>query len=51
MRSFIILFMLRYIRQIKSRRMGLGRACGTHGKVEKIVQGFGGKARKRERPF
>jgi hypothetical protein len=32
------------IRQIKSRRMRWG-ACGTHGRGEESVQGFGGKAR------
>jgi hypothetical protein len=32
------------IRQIKSRRE-MGRACGTHGRREKSVQDFGGKAR------
>jgi hypothetical protein len=32
------------IRQIKSRRMRVGGACGTHGRGEKCVQGFGGKA-------
>jgi hypothetical protein len=30
------------IRQVKSRRMRW--ACGTHGRGEKSVQGFGGKA-------
>jgi hypothetical protein len=34
------------IRQIESRRMS--RACGTHGRGEKSVQGFGGKARRKE---
>jgi hypothetical protein len=28
----------------------MGRACGTHGRREKRVQGFGGKAR-REKPL
>jgi hypothetical protein len=28
----------------------VGRACGTHGRGEKYVQGFGGKAR-RKRPL
>jgi hypothetical protein len=32
------------IRQIKSRRI----RCETHGRGEKVVQGFGGKARKKE---
>jgi hypothetical protein len=30
------------IRQVKANEVG--EACGTHGKVEKSVQGFGGKA-------
>jgi hypothetical protein len=34
------------IRQIKANEMG--GPCGTHGRVEKSVQGFGGKARRRE---
>jgi hypothetical protein len=25
----------------------VGRACGTHGRGEKLVQGFGGKAQKK----
>jgi hypothetical protein len=33
------------IRQIKSRRM---RSCGTHGRGEECVQGFDGKARRKE---
>jgi hypothetical protein len=35
------------IRQIKSRRMR-GGACGTRGRGGKSVQGFGGKARRKE---
>jgi hypothetical protein len=35
------------IRQMKSRRMR-GEACGMHGRGEKIVQGLGGKARRKE---
>jgi hypothetical protein len=31
----------------KSRRMR-GGACGTHGRGEKSVEGFGGKARRKE---
>jgi hypothetical protein len=34
------------IRQVKEDEVG--RACGTHGREEKIVQGFGGKARRKE---
>jgi hypothetical protein len=26
----------------------VGRACGTHGRGEKLVPGFGGKARREE---
>jgi hypothetical protein len=35
------------VRQIKARRK-VGGACGTHGRGEKRVQGFGGKARRTE---
>jgi hypothetical protein len=35
------------IRQIKSRSM-IGRACGTHGSGEKLVQGFGGESRRKK---
>jgi hypothetical protein len=35
------------IRQIKSRRMRWG-ACGMHGRGENRVQGFGGKAQRKE---
>jgi hypothetical protein len=34
------------IRQVKANE--LGGACGTNGRWEKIVQGFGGKAGKKE---
>jgi hypothetical protein len=36
------------IRQVKSRRMRWAGAYGTHGRGEKSVQGFGGKARRKE---
>jgi hypothetical protein len=39
------------IRQVKSSQVKaneVGRACGMHGKGEKSVQGFGGKARRKE---
>jgi hypothetical protein len=36
------------IRQVKSRRMRWAGTCGTHGRGEKNVQGFGGKARGKE---
>jgi hypothetical protein len=29
----------------------VGGACGTHGRGEKTVEGFGGKARRKERPL
>jgi hypothetical protein len=32
--------------QVKANEVG--RACGTHGRGEKNVQGFGGKARRKE---
>jgi hypothetical protein len=35
-------------RQIKSRRMWVGGTCGTHGRGEKSVQGFGEKGRRKE---
>jgi hypothetical protein len=34
------------IRQVKANEVG--GACGTHGRVEKSVQGFGGNARRKE---
>jgi hypothetical protein len=34
------------IRQVKANKVG--GACGTNGIGEKIVQGFGGKARRKE---
>jgi hypothetical protein len=34
------------IRQVKANEVG--GACGTHGRGEKSVQGFGGKARRKE---
>jgi hypothetical protein len=34
------------IRQVKANEVG--RACGTHGRGEKSVQGFGGKARRKK---
>jgi hypothetical protein len=34
------------IRQVKANEVG--RACGTHGRGQKIVQGFGEKARRKE---
>jgi hypothetical protein len=34
------------IRQVKAN--GVGGACGTHGRGEKSVQGFGGKVRRKE---
>jgi hypothetical protein len=35
-------------RDLRGKVNELGRACGTHGREEKIVQGFGGKARRKE---
>jgi hypothetical protein len=34
------------IRQVKANVVG--RACSTHGRGEKIIQDFGGKARRKE---
>jgi hypothetical protein len=36
------------IRQMKSRRNGVGGSCGTHESGEKRVQAFGGKARSKK---
>jgi hypothetical protein len=36
------------IRQVKVKANEVGGACGTHGKGEKSVQGFGGRARRKE---
>jgi hypothetical protein len=39
------------IRQVKSSQVKaneVGEACGTHGRREKSVQDFGGKARRKE---
>jgi hypothetical protein len=36
------------IRKIKSKENEAGGACGTHGRGEKSVQGFGGKAQRKE---
>jgi hypothetical protein len=36
------------IRQVKVKANEVGGACGTHGRGEKSVQGFGGKFRRKE---
>jgi hypothetical protein len=36
------------IRQVKIKENEVGGACGTHGRGEKSVQGFGGKGRRKE---
>jgi hypothetical protein len=36
------------IRQVKVKANKVGGACVTHGRGEKSVQGFGGKARRKE---
>jgi hypothetical protein len=50
MRNFIICshpqISLGKASQVKANEVG--RACGTHGRGEKYVQGFGGKARRKE---
>jgi hypothetical protein len=33
---------------VVSKENEVGRACGTHGRGEKRVQGFGGKARRKK---
>jgi hypothetical protein len=39
-------FILLAVCQVKANEVGW--ACGTHGRGEKCVQGFGGKARRKE---
>jgi hypothetical protein len=41
----VVLFNLSANYLVKANEMG--RACGTHGRGENIVQGFGGKARRK----
>jgi hypothetical protein len=36
------------IRQIKIKENEVGRACGTHGRGEKCVQGFGGNGQRKK---
>jgi len=36
------------IKQIKINENEVGRTCGTHGRGEESLQGFGGKARRKE---
>jgi hypothetical protein len=48
MRNFIICThrQISLADQVKANEVG--RACGTHGRGKKSVQGFGGKARRKE---
>jgi hypothetical protein len=36
------------IRQVKVKANEVGGTCGTHGRGEKSIQGFGGKAQRKE---
>jgi hypothetical protein len=42
----LIFFVFCFVTQVKANEVG--GACGTHGRGEKSVQGFGGKARSKE---
>jgi hypothetical protein len=48
MRNFIICKHPRYHYAGQVKANEVGGACGTHGRGEEIVQGFGGKARRIE---
>jgi hypothetical protein len=48
MRSFIISTHPKYNYEDKIKENEVGGACGTHGRGNKIVQGFGRKARGKE---
>jgi hypothetical protein len=48
MRNFIICTHPRYHQASQVKANEVGGACGTHGRGEKSVQGFGGKARRKE---
>jgi hypothetical protein len=44
--QFALITRYHYVDHIKE--YVVGRSCGMHGRGEKIVQGFGGKARRKE---
>jgi hypothetical protein len=44
--KFVLIIRYYYAAQITENEVG--GACGTHGRGEKRVKGFGGKARKKE---
>jgi hypothetical protein len=48
MRNFIICTHPQISRASEVKANEMGGACGTHGRGEKRVQGFGGKARSKE---
>jgi hypothetical protein len=48
MRNFIICTHPRYHQAGQVKAHEVDRACDTHGRGEKSVQGFGGKARRKE---
>jgi hypothetical protein len=48
MRSFIIVLVPKYQYEGEVKENEVGRASSRHGRGEKSVQGFGGKARRKE---
>jgi hypothetical protein len=38
----------RYYQADQMKENEVGRACGTHGSGQKLIQGFGGKARRKK---
>jgi hypothetical protein len=48
MRSFIVCTHPQISLGDYNKENGVGGACGTHGREEKSVQGFGGRARRKE---
>jgi hypothetical protein len=48
MNSFIISIHPKYHKADQIKDNEVGGTCGTHGRGEKIVQGFGGKLRRKE---
>jgi hypothetical protein len=48
MRSFIICTPPKYYYADQTKENEVGGTCGTHGRGEKCVQGFDGKARMKE---
>jgi hypothetical protein len=48
MRSFIFVLLPKYYYADKIKDNEVGGTCGTHGGGEESVQGFGGKAKRKE---